>query len=316
MDNSELPDFYNQDIEAEIEREESEVLLTGGRGSREKRVTHYNENMSEEQWLKQFEASDDEDIGDEASINIESRKRKAGKGRGRPKKIKLDSEPPTDPEGDIDGNTKDESMDGLDDLPVPQTAGKTSIKSARSSRGRGRAKRRSGGRGRTANRTKNAKAFIRDPGTTSTSEENRKKVSEQAKELYDYALNYRNEVDRRLADIFLVKPSKRLYPDYYMLIKYPVAFENVTKHIGTFAYDSLRETVEDFHLIFANARVYNTEGSVIYDDAVELEEAILAKYKEISGDNDPIDFSKFDENFSTQPLNLPNALATSPSQTE
>lgn len=103
----------------------------------------------------------------------------------------------------------------------------------------------------------------------------------------------------------MVKPSKALYPDYYLIIKYPIAFDNVSTHIEQLAYNSLRETLQDFHLIFSNARIYNTEGSVVYDDSLELEKVVIDKYHEIMGDDIPISFTEFDEQYATKPLALP-----------
>lgn len=149
LEKSELPDIYSRDIGAELKREESEsAAVYNGRGARERKTATYNDNMSEEQWLRQFEVSDDEKNDKQArkqrtkkedkseaidgngeikgenidtdndgprinNISAEdradtdlamndddflSKKRKAGRPRGRPKKVKLEgsenSEPP------------------------------------------------------------------------------------------------------------------------------------------------------------------------------------------------------------------------------
>lgn len=117
-------------------------------------------------------------------------------------------------------------------------------------------------------------------------------------------MNYVNSDERRLSDIFLVKPSKHLYPDYYLIIKYPIAFDTIKDAIDRLQYNSITEVMEDFHLMFANARVYNTEGSIIYEDAIELEDAMLQKYVEITNDTATLDFTEFDAKYGTKPLHI------------
>ena len=86
--------------------------------------------------------------------------------------------------------------------------------------------------------------------------------------------------DRRLSDLFLVKPSKKLYPDYYISIKHPLAFDVVRKRISNKTYTHMRDFLEDIHLIFSNARMYNEEGSIVYKDALTLENLAVEMYKQ------------------------------------
>lgn len=346
MENNELPEIYNQDIgkELELEREESEnANAYGGRGARERKSTHYGDNLSEEQWLKQFEISDNEDE------EIEGRKRKNGITRGPVKKLKTEgdsgeiytADPSPQPSEDVtrrqaEGETDDYNFEnGASENEVDEdheeishrTAGKTSSKSARTSgkakpRPKGKSRARAHGqttagsaRGRGTGRLrgrppkpKNGLDYVRDPAATTQPYELRETVSKEARELYKYALEYADEDGRVLSTIFLVKPSKKLYPDYYQLIKYPIAFENISSNIDAYAYDSLREVLEDFHLIFSNARIYNTEDSIVYADSEELEDAVTKKYREMANDNETIDFSEFEEAFGTKPLNVPNLI--------
>lgn len=353
MENNELPEIYSQDIarELELEREESEnANAAGGRGARERKSTHYGDSLSEEQWLKQFEVSDNEDDGGD---DFDGKRRRNGGTRGPVKKLKTEdttdqiytADPSPQPSEDIpeeqsgvddqnddknmengfSGNDVDEKLENLSH----QTAGKTSVKSARTStKGKGRVKARGKTRvgaqahptaararvpGRVRGRPAKAKTgldYVRDIAATTQPYEIREVVSKEARELYDYAVEYTDEGGRSLSDIFSVKPSKKFYPDYYQLIKYPIAFDNISNSIDSFAYDSLKEVLEDFHLIFSNARIYNTEDSIVYADSVELEEAVTAKYREMAKDDEPIDFTEFEEAFATRPLNLAGLLPT------
>ena len=314
MEDSELPEFYHQDIDAQLEKENSERMFVGGRGTRERKATHYGDSMSEEQWLKQFEVSDEELEADAlerlstggsnvSMTNDEDGmplplKRKRGPGRPpKNKRVKLDDDSEVEnplsqttiDDSPVNGNGKDVAIQNNANSPEDRVT--TSLKSVRSGKTKPKLK---GRRGRPA---KNGRIYSRE--MPKQPEAVREEIAAQSKELYDYILSYRNEEGRNLAEIFLVKPSKKLYPDYYLLIRYPAAFEDVTRHIEAKAYDSIKEVVEDFHLIFANARVYNTEGSTIYNDSIELEDAVVQKYRELSGDNEELDFSEFDAKYGT-----------------
>ncbi|GAV51235.1 hypothetical protein ZYGR_0AD04180 [Zygosaccharomyces rouxii] len=339
MESNELPEIYHQNLDIELEREDSETVAYGGRGTRERKTMAYNDNMSEEQWLKQFEVSDEEDADGESSG---FKRRKAGKSRFGTKKLKIEDgngeaasgdqtptssieplaeretsavdEPPL-PDGPttLEEPVEDATMALSPTLPV--TAGKTTSKSTRG-RGRGRGRKTTAGRvrstrGRGRGRPPKPKAgleYIRDPSATTEPQDVRIKVSEEARELYNYALEYTSDDEARLSDIFLEKPPKELFPDYYQLIKYPIAFETINSAIESFSYDSLKQVLEDFHLIFLNARIYNTKDSLVYINSVELEQVVTDKYREMTGDDRLLDFSKFEESFATKPLNLAQVL--------
>lgn len=44
---------------------------------------------------------------------------------------------------------------------------------------------------------------------------------------------------------------------------------------------------------------------MVYDDSLELEKVVIDKYHEIMGDDIPISFTEFDEQYATKPLALP-----------
>lgn len=55
----------------------------------------------------------------------------------------------------------------------------------------------------------------------------------------------------------------------------------INKRLKRGDYKSLEELVKDFQLMFANAREYNIEGSVIYEKAVKLEKYVLETAKSL-----------------------------------
>ncbi|XP_064422186.1 protein polybromo-1 isoform X1 [Latimeria chalumnae] len=86
---------------------------------------------------------------------------------------------------------------------------------------------------------------------------------------------------RRLCDLFMVKPSKKDYPDYYKIIVEPMDLKTVDHNIRADKYPDEDAMIADMKLIFRNARHYNEEGSQVYNDAIILEKIIKEKKKEL-----------------------------------
>lgn len=68
---------------------------------------------------------------------------------------------------------------------------------------------------------------------------------------------------RRLCDLFMVKPSKKDYPDYYKVILEPMDLRTIELNIRSDKYVTEDLMVEDTKLMFRNARHYNEEGSQV-----------------------------------------------------
>ncbi|KAJ8259784.1 hypothetical protein GJAV_G00173420 [Gymnothorax javanicus] len=86
---------------------------------------------------------------------------------------------------------------------------------------------------------------------------------------------------RRLCDLFMVKPSKKDYPDYYKIILEPMDLRTIDHNIRSEKYLSEDSMVEDMKLMFRNARHYNEEGSQVYNDANILEKILKDKKREL-----------------------------------
>lgn len=69
--------------------------------------------------------------------------------------------------------------------------------------------------------------------------------------------------NRRLCELFTVKPSKKDYPDYYNVILEPMDLKTIEYKIRNERYTTEEELVEDMKLMFRNARHYNEEGSQV-----------------------------------------------------
>ncbi|XP_011690266.1 PREDICTED: protein polybromo-1 isoform X2 [Wasmannia auropunctata] len=81
--------------------------------------------------------------------------------------------------------------------------------------------------------------------------------------------------------MFMEKPSKKLYPDYYQVIAEPIDMLAIEANIKVEKYQNENELIQDFKLMFNNCRQYNEEGSLIYEDANTLEKVLMDKVKEL-----------------------------------
>ncbi|KAM3620772.1 uncharacterized protein V6R79_001794 [Siganus canaliculatus] len=86
---------------------------------------------------------------------------------------------------------------------------------------------------------------------------------------------------RRLCDLFMVKPSKKDYPDYYKVILEPMDLRTIEHNIRSDKYMTEDAMVEDMKLMFRNARHYNEEGSQVYNDADILEKIMKDRRKDL-----------------------------------
>jgi protein polybromo-1 len=77
--------------------------------------------------------------------------------------------------------------------------------------------------------------------------------------------------------MFMDKPSKRDYPDYYEVIERPIDMRTINDKIKSNAYKTVGETLADFRLMFANCMQYNEENSEIYIDGKTLDKALVMK---------------------------------------
>jgi ATP-dependent helicase STH1/SNF2 len=68
------------------------------------------------------------------------------------------------------------------------------------------------------------------------------------------------------------------YPDYYHLIKQPIALSHIRKRTNANNYKTVTAYRADWKLMFDNARTYNQEGSWVYIDAEEMEKVFQAAF--------------------------------------
>ncbi|XP_050428093.1 protein polybromo-1 isoform X2 [Adelges cooleyi] len=94
-------------------------------------------------------------------------------------------------------------------------------------------------------------------------------------------MDYTTEHGRVPMLMFMERPSKKLYPDYYKVIAEPIDMLTIEEKIKQEKYNSEEEILRDFKLMFNNCRQFNEEGSLIYEDANTLEKVLLDRSKEL-----------------------------------
>uniref|UniRef100_A0A182MT35 Polybromo-1 n=1 Tax=Anopheles culicifacies TaxID=139723 RepID=A0A182MT35_9DIPT len=100
--------------------------------------------------------------------------------------------------------------------------------------------------------------------------------------LHEFLVDFTYDDHQPMA-LFMEKPSKKLYPDYYQVIQHPIDMTTIENNIKSDRYSTIDDIVGDYRLMFSNCRKYNEEGSMIYEDANLLEKALNEKLKEFSG---------------------------------
>ncbi|XP_062532294.1 protein polybromo-1 isoform X2 [Bombyx mori] len=106
----------------------------------------------------------------------------------------------------------------------------------------------------------------------------KKKLHYVAKQLVEFTCSD----GRQPMLLFMEKPSKKLYPEYYNVIDRPIDMLTIEANIKNDRYNSLEEMIADFRLMFSNCRHFNEEGSMVYEDANLLERVMNEKIKELN----------------------------------
>ncbi|XP_021953815.1 protein polybromo-1 isoform X3 [Folsomia candida] len=102
--------------------------------------------------------------------------------------------------------------------------------------------------------------------------------------LYQVISDYTEPDGRSLISPFMEKPSRKMYPDYYSVINEPIDMISIKANIELEKYNSTDEIMKDFVLMFNNCRIYNEEGSLIYEDANKLEKVLRERARQLGAD--------------------------------
>jgi ATP-dependent helicase STH1/SNF2 len=236
---SELPDIYmNEDVPVVEEVEEIK-----GRGARERTRVKYDDGLTEEQWL---EAVDNDEDTIEAAIARKEAKQARRKGKG----------------GSVAGNSPVPSRESSEE-PVPKKRGrKPKVPEKRkidelSANGDAAPPPRK--RGRPA------------PVRETLSPDQREILQNILDKIHDDVIELKDDSDREIILPFLTRPDKHEYPDYYMYIKNVICIDDIKDKINRKVYQNLKQFRQDVGLLCANCRTYNEDGSLLYQDANQIE---------------------------------------------
>jgi ATP-dependent helicase STH1/SNF2 len=267
MEESELPDIYVSE-ENPVQEVEEEYA---GRGARVKTQVKYDDGLTEEQWLAAVDDSDD-------SIGEAAKRKQARIDKRRTNKAKRERA-----EGEVSSPEPDrESSEEPEPEPEPQPKKKGRPTKAVGQKRKGEdieeetppAKRK---RGRQPNK---AAIDVLGSAERSALQKALKTVVESIKSLEvpdsDPEEPSDDESDdepptRLIIGPFMELPSKKLYADYYTFIAEPIALDVIEKRISGHQYTSLKDLQHDVSLLAKNAKTYNEDGSMIYNDAVVIE---------------------------------------------
>ena len=261
MAEDELPDIYLQEDNPVTE----EIEEIAGRGARERTRVKYDDGLTEEQWLM---AVDDDEDTIEAAVarrNAKIDKRNANKEKRAKQNGGVDSSP-------------DPSRESSE-APIPKKRNRkvNGIKrKAEDEADEGPAsKRKRGGR------------QSKLPELLSTGE--RILLQKILNAVYQHLIDLEVEIPgepsddddddgpstRGIIDPFMKLVPRAQYPDYYIIITNPIAMDSIKRKINKEEYRSLKQFLDDVRLLCNNARTYNEDGSVLFQDANDIEVCMI-----------------------------------------
>ncbi|KAJ5958283.1 uncharacterized protein N7479_005433 [Penicillium vulpinum] len=264
MCEQELPEIYMQEDNPVTEEVEIEVT---GRGARERKVTKYDDGLTEEQWLMAVDA--DDDTIEEAIARKEARveRRKSNKA-GRDGE---DSSPEPEP-SIIDEDDTPQKQKRRRGPPPKRKAEEVVEETPQPKRKRGRQPKVPD----TLNPTDRANLTrILDTVIQSL-------MDMEAEVQPEGSDSEEGPMVRSIIEPFMKPPPRSYYPDYYMIIQNPIAMDAIQKKVKRADYQSLKQFRDDIHLLCQNARTYNEDGSVLFQDANDIENKCLSELRRLT----------------------------------
>lgn len=133
------------------------------------------------------------------------------------------------------------------------------------------------------------KATVKHPDDTEDTSESSTNPDEESmqpyEDLFTTVMTATDPTDnnRVLHSVFQLKPSKKLYPEYYDVIETPIDLKTIAIKIQEGVYNYLSEMERDLMLMCRNACQFNEPGSQIYKDAKILKKIITSAAKKQDG---------------------------------
>lgn len=308
----ELPEELKQDISLKLNQKPAEEIL--GRGARKRDRVFYDDGLTEEQWLEAMD--DDNDTVEEAVLRKRARadrrrERKEAKDPGVDGEVDVEEE-----EEDADDNNDDVKESSpqptitgkrkrgrkpkviLDDEERGSSEQSPSLGGTIETPVQGDAPKKKGRRGRKSKAQLAEEAALaglkpedQDSGDSDSEKPPRKRqnllsvvtsdlISQEGIAALDLIKASEDEDGRTRADLFLELPDRKEYSDYYQIIKKPIAIDKIEKKLSKNKYIGLEDLKSDLLLMASNAMGYNEIGSLVYEDAQEIEKLVHKWYDE------------------------------------
>ncbi|EEQ34106.1 conserved hypothetical protein [Microsporum canis CBS 113480] len=256
----ELPDIYLTE-ENPVAPAVEEVA---GRGARERKNIKYDDGLTEEQWLTAVDG-DEETLEETIAKNDARMERLRANREKRQRKAQgLDSSPEPSRETSVTPQQKKRRKG-----PVPKRKADEAIDDAPSKRKKGRVSK----------------------AADSLTNSERATLQKTLSNVYQALMDLEEDVPadsedsddepmtRSVIEPFMKPPPKSQYPDYYMIIQTPMAMDIIKKKINREEYRNLKDFREDIRLLCTNARTYNEDGSILFQDANNIEATCDAELK-------------------------------------
>ncbi|GAA6037912.1 hypothetical protein JCM8097_009487 [Rhodosporidiobolus ruineniae] len=96
-----------------------------------------------------------------------------------------------------------------------------------------------------------------------------------------------HDSSRPLWPAFGQLPSPQSFPDYYQMIKKPIALDSIKQKLDNRNYVCLADVRTDMNQIFVNAKRYNAPGSPLFLDAKKLHKTLKDTYAVLTGEAPP-----------------------------
>lgn len=237
----ELPSVFLEDVNRVLERKEGELGRT-----REKKTVKYDDGLTEEQWLMAID--NDNDTVEDAI----KRKEKKMSRRKRDHSVQLEEDEDFDEESDFEPANRKRVRRSRSS--TPQVNGSSRLDDGYHD-------------------------VIQDDNVDDQDELNddAKEQENYSKLISELCLVTSDDDGHKICDAFMTLPSKKMYPDYYQVIKKPVSINQIKKEIRNEHFDSFDSLVDSLRLMCENAKTYNEEGSMVYQDAVAIEDFISSR---------------------------------------
>ncbi|KAK0180054.1 hypothetical protein PV327_005736 [Microctonus hyperodae] len=98
------------------------------------------------------------------------------------------------------------------------------------------------------------------------------KTRRAMRKLLMIVVNYSDPTDERLlSKPFMKMPSRTKHPDYYDIIKKPLAINKLLQKVDEGKYVDFDDLEKEFMQLCKNAQIYNKEASLIHEDSIVLQ---------------------------------------------